>query len=675
MTDVRNDSSPVEPTLLSALLFLFFIQLLTIWMESIYRLSLIKLSPGKELLGLLFVLSPLALLFAGNRGQRVFCVGSLFIILFARALCPLFQGVGLAIVSGAGVGAGLIAICCLLSGAYRIRRNNLGLGFAIAVLISVGLRAWGSSFDISMGTQGDVLAWALVAFAAFLFKGSAPLPAEENAAVSAPLKERLARSILLFSSLGMVYLVLSSPAVVTTWSGSNYIAGNLFLVTALALAVIWQAAGLPRPDSLGRRTLIVWNLAFVTSLLAGILLHTVDFPASPDAPALIVHPTTWPYHVPFYLMFMLSPVVVFNIAAAIERAPGTSPRAHVFPVLAGMVFLTVITLLLIFTNTWGYLGPLGHVLRNRFYLPFLLVGTGMIVSLLLPFWKGFFPLHRDTSFSMPPVIATLIIGVFAMAGVAFRTAGTPQTPENPGTLTVLTYNMQQATDTEGHRNLYGQLEFLRKVDADIIGLQESDGARPSLGNIDVTRFFAETLGYHVYFGPNAISGTYGTAILSRFPLKNHRTLFTYSTVDEVGTAAAEIEIGGRRIGLFNNHPAGPEEVKLAHAQALVKECAQYDYVITMGDHNTRPDSPAYAVVAEVLSETWLRKNPDGVGPPHPLWPESTPENRDYDVTTRRIDYVFASPNFEVLESYYVLSPDSQTDHPAHWSVLGWKENE
>ncbi|MFO7976298.1 MAG: endonuclease/exonuclease/phosphatase family protein [Candidatus Hydrogenedentota bacterium] len=673
MVEPRKDSSPVKLALLSAFFFLFFVQLLTIWIESIYRLSLIKLNPGKEMLGLLFVLSPMALLLAGRGAQRWLCVGSLFTMFLARALCPLFGGAGLIIVAGAGVGASLITMCCLPTHISRIPQRSLGLGLAIAVLMSVALRAWGSSFDISMGKPGDVLAWALVACAAFLLRGSATAPINSEPTVTTPFPERLARSMLLFSSLAMVYLVLSSPAVVTTWSGSNYVVGLVLLVLSLTAAAAWLAAGLPSPVSLGRRILTLWNALFVTALLVGILLHTVEFPSSPDDPTLVVHPTTWPYHMPFYLMFVLSPVLVFNIIAAVENAPATSPRAHVFPVLVGMIFLTAITLVLIFTNTWGYLGAFGHFLRNRFYLPFLLVGAGMIIPLLLPVWHPSFPLRKNKLPAIPVLSAALVVGLFAIGGAAYRSAGPPQAPDDPETLTVLTYNMQQATDTQGYRNLHGQLDLLRKVNADIIGLQESDGARPSLGNVDATRFFADTLGYHVYFGPNAISGTYGTAILSRFPLENPRTLFTYSTIDEVGTAVAEIEAGGRRIGLFNSHPAGPQEVKMAHAEALVKECAQYDYVITMGDHNTRPDSPAYAVVAEILSETWLQKYPDGTGQAHPLWPESTPENRDYDISTRRIDYIFASPNFEIVESFYVLSPESETDHPAHWSVLRWKE--
>lgn len=35
----------------------------------------------------------------------------------------------------------------------------------------------------------------------------------------------------------------------------------------------------------------------------------------------------------------------------------------------------------------------------------------------------------------------------------------------------------------------------------------------------------------------------------------------------------------------------------------------------------------------------------------------------------RIDHIFVSQSFKVLEAYYLPSPVSETDHPAHWAVL------
>ena len=671
MTNTQANATDPRGTVASALLILFFIQLVTIWIESIYRLSLIKLGPGQELAGLLFMLLPLLLLFVGSGAQRFVCGVSVFVVLLARALSPFCGAPELIVVAGIGVGAFLIALCFMLSGTYRFPMGNLGVGTGIAVLLSVALRAWGSSFDLSMGWRGAALAWGLVVLAALLLRGDRGEPSDDESSIPAGFLPRLAALLVLFSSFAIIYVVLSSPAVVTAWSGSSYFVGTVLLVVSFACALGWYTAGMPGPIALSRGVLIVWNLAFVVCLLLGIKLHMTAFPASPDSPAVFVTPTTWIYHVPFYAMFVLSPVAIVNILVAGAQPARGGPRAQVLPVLAGMLLLLVITILLMFTNIWGYIGPISHPLRNKFYLPLLIASIGLCLPLLLPVWGGAFPVRKGKRGSTALVIGAKIIAVLAVAGVAVHSARTPEASDHIKTLTVLTYNMQQGSEKEGDRNFHDQLAFIRKVNPDLIGLQESDGARTSGANIDAVRFFADALGYYVYFGPNTISGTFGTAILSRFPLENPRTFFTYSTIDEVGTAVAEIEVGGRRIGVFNSHPAGPPDVMLAHARALVEECAKYDHVIAVGDYNSRQSSDAYAVVAEVLSDSWLQLYPDGVGAAHPAWPGDGPEENTLDME-RRIDHVFVSGDFNVEETYNVLAPDSETDHPAHWSILSWE---
>ena len=671
MTKTQANSTDPTGTVASALLILFFIQLLTVWIESIYRLSLIKLGPGTELAGLLFMLLPLLLLFVGGGAQRYVCGVSVFVVLLARALCPFFGAPELIVVAGTGVGTFLIVLCFMLSGTYRFPMGKVGVGTGVAVLLSGALRAWGSSFDLSMGWRGAVLAWGLVALAALLLRGDRAEPDDDESSLPAGFLPRLAALIVLFSSFAITYVVLSSPAVVTAWSGSNYLVGTVLLVASFACVLGWYTAGMPGPIALSRAALVVWNLAFIACLLLGIKLHMTAFPAYPDSPAVFVTPTSWIYHVPFYAMFVLSPVVIVNILVAGTRPADGGPRAQVLPVLAGMLLLLVITLLLTFTNIWGYIGPISHPLRNKFYLPLLIAGIGLCVPLLLPVWGGAFPLRKCKRGSTAPVIGATIIAVLAIAGVAVHSARTSEFSENIKTLTVLTYNMQQGSEKEGDRNLYDQLAFIRKVNPDLIGLQESDGTRTSGANIDAVRFFADALGFHVYYGPNTISGTFGTAILSRFPLENPRTFFTYSTIDEVGTAVAEIEVGGRRIAVFNSHPAGPPHVMLAHARALVEECAKYDHVIAVGDYNSRPSSDAYAVVAEVLSDSWAKLYPDGVGAAHPEWPGDGPEENTLDMAGR-IDHIFVSDDFNVEETYNVPAPDSETDHPAHWSILSWE---
>ncbi|MBI3119694.1 MAG: hypothetical protein HYZ00_13450, partial [Candidatus Hydrogenedentes bacterium] len=143
------------------------------------------------------------------------------------------------------------------------------------------------------------------------------------------------------------------------------------------------------------------------------------------------------------------------------------------------------------------------------------------------------------------------------------------------------------------------------------------------------------------------------------------------TVDEVGTAVAEIEVGGRRIAIFNNHPAGPPEVMHAHVDALVQEIGQYEHVISVGDYNFEQSEPYYAKLATVLKDSWLSLNPNGVGSPSPLVIGSTFSDVPLDMRDR-IDHIFVSRSFRVAEAYYVAPPESETDHPAHWAKVQWE---
>jgi endonuclease/exonuclease/phosphatase family metal-dependent hydrolase len=637
-------------------MLLFFLQLLATWFESIYRMSLIKLSMGGEMFGLLLILLPLLLLVLPQRSETRLLRIAIILVLITRALMPFLGAPALIVNCGLGLAAFLTLITIALG-----RQMNLGdlrAATVFAIVFSVALRAWGSSFDLSIAGLGAVIGWALLLIAAVLLlnkDASLPPAMTKRNAPAPPWPTTILASLGLFATLAFVYLALSSPAVVTAWSGSHYLLGTTLLVLSLAVA-----ADTTRTP--GRALLLAGNLLFVGATVIGILLHSVPFPASPEAGALVVRPGAWWTHLPFYLMFLLAPVTAFNIqilGATLARVEG-GPRRLVLPVLLGMAFLFAIALLLTFSNVWGYVGALGAFMRGKFYLPFLIAGLGMVAGTLA---ARHLPPRRAISIRAPWAFALL-----AIVGVLVRSA-LPAPPETlPETLTVLTYNLQQGSEKEGDRNYHDQLELLRTIDADLIGLQESDTPRPSGGNVDVARFFAEGLGYHVYYGPSVISGTFGTALLSRFPIENPRTYFTYSSVDETGTAAVDVLIGDRRIGFFNSHPAGPPDTHHAHVDALIAAVAPYEEVIAVGDYNFRQDSPYYEKLSHVLRDTWAVLNPDATGPRHPELDPAAPSGAPIDMT-RRIDHIFISNTFAVFEDWYLDPPASETDHPAHWSIL------
>jgi len=241
-------------------------------------------------------------------------------------------------------------------------------------------------------------------------------------------------------------------------------------------------------------------------------------------------------------------------------------------------------------------------------------------------------------------------------------------PEETKQLRVLTYNMQQGSELGGDQCFLAQMQLIKDLNPDIVFLQESDMPRPSGGNVDAPRLFADHLRYHLYFGPKTVTGTFGTAILSRFPLENQRTIFTYSDGDEVGTSVAEIDVGGRRIALFDNHPSGSHAVKHAHVDALIAEAKRYDHVIAAGDFNFEQYTPYYAKVAAVLHDSWLTLYPNAVGDTSSILGGDTSNAQRFDMKDR-IDHVFTSATFKATEAQYILAPDSKTDHPAYWCTL------
>jgi len=240
----------------------------------------------------------------------------------------------------------------------------------------------------------------------------------------------------------------------------------------------------------------------------------------------------------------------------------------------------------------------------------------------------------------------LLIGAAAVAG-AIVTSPRPGSPAPKETLRVCTYNIQQGYDAGGLKNVDGQLELLRQAEADVIGLQESDTTRISGGNSDVVRYLADRLDMYAYYGPKTVVGTFGIALLSRYPIERPRTFCMCSAGEQTATIEAQIRVGERTVWVYVTHLGndGP----IVQQEAVLQEAAGKENVILMGDFNFRPDSAQYQRTREVLEDAWLLRWPEGVDG----------QGRSF---SRRIDHVFVSPGTAVVDAQYMTEPES--DHPA-----------
>jgi endonuclease/exonuclease/phosphatase family metal-dependent hydrolase len=259
-------------------------------------------------------------------------------------------------------------------------------------------------------------------------------------------------------------------------------------------------------------------------------------------------------------------------------------------------------------------------------------------------------------------VVSLAIIFLGTAGSALYTTRIQTLEPDNSSIVVMTYNIQQANDDFGERSYERQLALIRQIAPDILALQESDSSRISLNNNDFVRYYAGKLGYYSYYGPKTVTGTYGTAILSRYPLQNTRTVFSFSDQDEIGTAEAEIEIGGQVFTIYNVHPDGSDTALLTWANTLLDRSNDKENVIALGDFNLRDDEGAYQQIANTYINAWESIYPSKIGS---NGTDMSGENR--------IDHIFLSRSLIVRNPVYVLPPDSATDHPVHWAEIYWKE--
>ncbi len=647
------------------ILFLLFVQSIATFIEGVYILELLSTSLDEKVLAVLFLFSPLILLLFGRRVPGWLIWISFLAFFLGRGLLPYLDTSGRTFAAGISTAAALILIPILLvtipGKGISSRWLIPAQGLALAVGLSVLLRTVNFTLDISLTGEYSWIGWLLgivlgITLTQFHWQ-LIPQGVRQKGTVTGA-------GIGVMSSLTMFYFLLSSPGVIARWTEGSY---ALIILLVSSLTLLWLFSTLVRPDwvsEINSGWLLLWNIIFTISVLATILTHTISFPQTPESPAVVVGSPTWYQQIPLVLMLVSFPVLYidFGICSGFIISSQSNPRKMAPGFILGSLLLVLSVFMNIFSNVWGYVAPISLFFRNKFWFAFLINLVLITVLVALIFRKRSFQVETDEL--RPRLVWTAILLVAIFGGTFIAVLFTDRSIEAPPTtnsLTVMTYNIQQANDVFGEKSYKEQLELIKEVNPDIVGLQESDSARISLGNNDYVRYYANKLGYHSYYGPNTVTGTYGTAILSRYPLEDPRSVFTYSDQDEIGTAEAEIKVGNQEITIYNVHPDGSEEAKMVFARSLVERAGQKPDVIAIGDYNLRGWEVPYLLIDKYYKNAWMDVYPTGIS------------DDGLDMSgENRIDHIFVSPHFNFENPIYLLPPESKTDHPAHWTEITWE---
>ncbi|MFX0000335.1 MAG: endonuclease/exonuclease/phosphatase family protein [Candidatus Hodarchaeota archaeon] len=686
MKSIKNIYKKFKSELvLLTVMFLFFFQLVGDLIESIYVLELLGMGMDEKVLGLFFILTPVIMLAFRRKIPNYFYEATIVVTIVARLISPFLNSATKIIVSGLGVGCFMLFLPSNYS--QGIKHNSIeneeklslkfGAGLASAILLSITFRTLNSTADISTYGVFQIIGWvlAIVVFLIIINQSkekqsgksrnnlneSSPISqGEEGSKTKQRFKGVKLLSLGLFSVLTLNYFAFTSPTVISRWTEGDYIAITIAIAVVIAITTFILTFKPNILSKLNSRILWVWNGIFVLSLVLTIAVHTFPFPANPTSNTVIINrPIGWYYYIPLVIMIGLLPIIFIDFTLLsrklINQKPSPSKLGAGFA--TGGLFLMLMSLILIFTNVWGYVEPVSNIFRNLFWLPFLLVGLAIPImgkaifkERLLEF-KSLFTNVRDKKI-VASFLVLLLIGT-SVSALVWELRPKIQDTSGITSITVMSYNIRQGVDFWGDKNFDNQLAIIKAVNPDIIGLQESDTARISYNNMDITRYFATHLNYYCFYGPRTVTGTFGAAILSRYPILNAKTFFSYSNVDEIGTTEVQIRIGADIFNIYVNHPDGNADAKTAHMQDLLDHISGKTNVISLGDFNFRNDTVYYSNIVAELQDTWVNASSRGV-------------IGTYDLATR-IDYIFVSPTFTVLETQYINNFES--DHPAVWTEI------
>lgn len=224
-------------------------------------------------------------------------------------------------------------------------------------------------------------------------------------------------------------------------------------------------------------------------------------------------------------------------------------------------------------------------------------------------------------------------------------------------LRVLSYNVRRARGMDGRRDLGRVADVVRRIDPDLVGLQEVDRNRERSGFVDQAGRLADSLGMESVFEATDVRdegrddpGEYGIAALSAGSIRRVDAHPLPDDPDAEPRVLLETrtEVDDASVGFGVTHLALDEALRRRQA-AAVADAATADPGVVVGDFNAVPGSDPVDAVTERFTDAFAEAGMDDVPTfPSPYARRESGGRVAVRAPQRRIDYVFCSPGVEVV---------------------------
>ena len=652
-----------ELALLTILLFFSF-QVLNSFIINVFAINFSGFGISMYDLLILFLLSPLLLLIFKKKLPTVGLYIAAGIVVIARILMIFIHDIYfLAFITGAGASAFFVFLPAYLVRKTRDEKRSLGMvitqALGLAIGLTIALQVIGQSYDISTHGYGQIIISVLTIILVLMFPGiqltkKTNEQMENEEVEPAKFGKTFLLALGIYGIIAIEWFVLAYPTAFSRWSNSSYVVVTI-LTLVMSILFVLLVTFIPKIVE----NIRIWMIVILNVLLLGSIVIVSALPQPEYTTVQIVFT---------YITAILSPIALLDfmlVSRELNKSQSTARQLGGTFGIASFIFM-IVSFVMISSFNYEWV-PFAGFLKSRFYIVMLL--TVALVFIPIVFIKRF-KNYGQRSFSelqgkLPKknqIIAVGVIVLFAaLTGIGLGINRIhPEIPTTPTTLSIMTYNVHQGEDKLGQPNLVRLLNSIRKADPDVLALQESETARVCFGSIDLVRYLAENLNMYYYYGPKTVTGTYGVATLSKYPIEFSETHFMPSgTHSHRVIIRTDLRVGSELIPFFNTHFGLEHEERTPQAAFVYELTSGFSRTFAVGDFNTKDTEFEYPILRLNFEDSWLTVNPTGLN--------FTGFNGDTNrFPRRRIDFILYTSDFTIND----VSVLTWADESDHWPVFG-----
>lgn len=200
--------------------------------------------------------------------------------------------------------------------------------------------------------------------------------------------------------------------------------------------------------------------------------------------------------------------------------------------------------------------------------------------------------------------------------------------------------------------LEGLAETINKESPSLVALQEVDVDATRSGNVDQPHRLGQLTGMTNLFRTAltlSAGGSYGVALLSRFPILSSEVVKLTSSTEQRITAFITIQLPGKQVEVAVSHLDLDDPIKKTQGQEILAKFKDPATAILMGDMNAEPDESPIPEFSAVFRDSWKEA---GQGDGFTI-PVAKPN--------RRIDYIFVGKNWGAISEPHIPA-STASDH-------------